>query len=197
MKLLNIPFENCTFYTSSDGRVFPKAPFFHLVLVGRSNVGKSSFINHLFQKKTLAKVSSVPGKTRLVNFFLIDEKLFLVDLPGFGYAKVNKEEKGHWEEMLTTYVETFLDKITFLHLIDSRIGITPHDQAFIDYAHERGKKIFFLFTKMDKINKSERKSVEKKLLDAIGDHKAIFYSIKEPQGKSAFLREMKGHTWDH
>ncbi|MBS0585902.1 MAG: YihA family ribosome biogenesis GTP-binding protein [Verrucomicrobia bacterium] len=148
-----LDFQHCEFITSSDGRRFPKQRGPHLVLLGRSNVGKSSLINHLCRNKKMAKVSNTPGKTRCINFFHIDEKLLLVDLPGYGYAKRGHEERAKWEEMVRSYLEAFQEKIIFLQLIDARVGVTPIDQEVADWAEAIGKKVTRVLTKTDKVPK--------------------------------------------
>lgn len=98
-----------------------------VILCGRSNVGKSSFINSLFNRKDLAKISSTPGKTRSINYYLIDNKFYMVDLPGYGYAKTSKKEREYWSNLIGDYIKISKNIILAVHFIDSRINPTELD----------------------------------------------------------------------
>lgn len=142
-----------------------------VAFIGRSNVGKSSIINALTHKKGLAKSSSTPGKTRLINFFQIvlanDEKIYhmqLVDLPGFGYARVSHSLKEEWQKNLTTYIQKRVSIRTFVHLIDSRHPFLEIDQAVHTYLQEivrADQHILRIFTKLDKLKQSEISVIKK------------------------------------
>ncbi len=122
--------------------------------IGRSNVGKSSLINALTNTKKLAITSSTPGRTRLINFFQNNEKI-IVDLPGYGYAKVSKKEKIMIEKMLQKYFE-FRDEIVAVFLlIDIKVGITKNDHAMIEYLQTLGHTFVIIGTKFDQANQSE------------------------------------------
>ena len=133
-----------------------------IAVVGRSNVGKSSFINMLANNKKLAKTSSTPGRTRLVNYFMFNDNFVLVDLPGYGYAKASKSEQGLWENMITSYfAETkFLSGI--LLLVDIRHTPTEKDQQMLKYLYTYNIPVVIVATKHDKIKKSEQ---AKKIMD--------------------------------
>lgn len=118
--------------------------------IGRSNVGKSSLINLLTNHGKLAKVSSKPGKTKLINHFLIDEEWHLVDLPGYGWAKVSKTEKAKWKKMIGEYFETRESLTCVFVLIDSRIEPQKNDLEFINNLGEMGVPLSLVFTKTDK-----------------------------------------------
>ncbi len=133
----------------------PKDGLSEIVLCGRSNVGKSTFINSFFNKKNLAKVSSTPGKTRALNYYLVENKFYIVDLPGFGYAKVSKTEKDKWDNLITDYLISGR-KISFLfHLIDSRIGPTVLDEMLYDFAIDKNLPYIAILNKIDKLKQSE------------------------------------------
>jgi GTP-binding protein len=126
--------------------------------IGRSNVGKSSLINMLVNRTHLARTSSTPGKTQSLNYFLVDDIWYLVDLPGYGYAKVSKKERKSWGTMIKDYLrhsETLL--CTFV-LIDSRIPAQQIDIAFTNWLGEQGVPFVFVFTKVDKLNSTTRNS---------------------------------------
>jgi GTP-binding protein len=118
--------------------------------IGRSNVGKSSLINLLTNNNSLAKVSSKPGKTKLINHFMIDDDWMLVDLPGYGWAKVSKTEKAKWKKMIWEYFESRENLTCVFVLIDSRIEPQSIDLEFIAQLGERGLPISLIFTKTDK-----------------------------------------------
>jgi len=148
-----------------------------VAFIGRSNVGKSSIINALTQKKSLAKSSSTPGKTRLINFFhvslLRDEQTYefqLVDLPGFGYAKVSHSLKDEWQKNLNNYIHQRMSIRLFVHLIDSRHPFLQSDEevhAYLQTILKPDQKLIRIFTKSDKLGQSEISVIKKNYPDAL------------------------------
>ena len=130
--------------------------------IGRSNVGKSSLVNMLTNRKGLAKVSSTPGKTRLINHFCINNSWYLVDLPGYGYARVSKNKRGEFSKIILDYVLK-CEKMHFLFvLVDSRLEPQTIDLKFIELLGENGVPFGIIFTKADKLSASQlRRSVER------------------------------------
>lgn len=126
-----------------------------IIFSGRSNVGKSSLINKLTNRKTLAKTSSKPGKTGTINFFEVDN-FHLVDLPGYGYAKVSKYEKQRWSELMEGYFAQDRNFCLVVQLVDMRHKPTADDIAMIDFLNTYGFPYIVVLTKMDKLKKSER-----------------------------------------
>lgn len=126
----------------------PELPEF--AFIGRSNVGKSSLINMLVDKKDLAKTSSQPGKTQLINHFLINEEWYLVDLPGYGYAKTSMENRKKWRKMIEDYLLKRVNLLTVFVLIDSRLEPQKIDLEFINFLGENQVPITLIFTKTDK-----------------------------------------------
>lgn len=126
-----------------------------VAFVGRSNVGKSSIINALTNRKSLARVGSTPGKTRLINFFNINDRLLFVDLPGYGYAKVSKEEKKAWGDLAETYLNTRKNLGLILMLVDIRHEPTDDDMIMVNYIKASGRKMAVVATKSDKIGRGE------------------------------------------
>ena len=176
---------------SSDGRNLPKQNVAHVVLIGRSNVGKSSLVNHLFNNKTLARVSQTPGKTDLLNFFSVDEKFYLVDLPGYGFTKRSKSQTDKWEAMVERYLLTHLDRIHFLHLIDSRHPPSKLDHQFMSWAEALEKKVLFILTKIDKINKTARKSAVEKYIRDFGEGADVVpFTIYEKASREHLIAEI-------
>ncbi|WP_408941433.1 ribosome biogenesis GTP-binding protein YihA/YsxC [Helicobacter sp. MIT 99-5507] len=143
----------------------PSVLYSEIAILGRSNVGKSSAINLLLNNKNLAKSSSTPGKTRLINFFLsswrLDDVVYdlrFIDFPGFGYAKVSKEERNLWDKNLSEFLKTRDSIKLFIHLIDSRhtnLAIDNEIKNFLNSLLKPDSKILSVFTKCDKLNKNE------------------------------------------
>ena len=123
--------------------------------IGRSNVGKSSLINMLTGRKALAKTSGKPGKTRLINHFLISEQWYLVDLPGYGWAKVGKQQRGRFEEMITGYLLNSPHLTCVFVLIDIRLEPQAIDLEFINWLGENGLPLAIVFTKADKQSRNK------------------------------------------
>jgi GTP-binding protein len=129
--------------------------------LGRSNVGKSSFINMLTGRKKLAKTSGTPGKTQLINHFIIDDRWYLVDLPGFGFAKASKVNREKWRKMINSYLLKRKSLVCSFFLIDSRLEPQAVDVEFINFLGKNKLPFVLLFTKTDKIKQNQlRKNVE-------------------------------------
>lgn len=126
----------------------PDMPEF--AFIGRSNVGKSSLINMLVEKKDLAKTSSQPGKTQLINHFIINKEWYLVDLPGYGYAKTSMENRKKWRKMIEDYLLKRVNLLTVFVLVDSRLEPQKIDLEFINFLGENQVPITLIFTKTDK-----------------------------------------------
>lgn len=137
--------------SNSDVRKCPKEPLPEYAFIGRSNVGKSSLINMLANNKKLAKTSGRPGKTQLINHFKINNNWFLVDLPGYGYAKVSKKTKKIFQKFITEYFEKREQLVCAFVLIDSRHEAQKIDLEFINYLGEKQIPFCLVFTKVDKI----------------------------------------------
>lgn len=136
---------------------YPEGGLDEIALAGRSNVGKSSFINTLLQRKNLARTSSSPGKTQTLNFYRVDSDqadFYLVDVPGYGYAKVSKKQREEFGEMIQDYLETRAYLKGLILLIDGRHEPTADDIAMYDYAQYLNQPILLVATKMDKIKKN-------------------------------------------
>ena len=133
----------------------PKISLPQVAFVGKSNVGKSSLINTICRRKNLARVSQTPGRTRQINFFLIAEKLVIVDLPGYGFAKVPAKEKQNWEKLILYYLQNSPNLKLVNMLIDARRGIKENDLKVIQLLHSYDKQIQLVFTKADKVKLKE------------------------------------------
>ena len=153
-----------------------------IVFAGRSNVGKSSMINSLLNRRSLAQVSSTPGKTRSVNYYLINGSFYLVDLPGYGFAKVRDEEKQKWSLLM----EEFFSRekyVTLLGLlIDSQVGPTPFDENMLGAASLYKLPTLLIATKCDKLNNDEKKQRSRKWEGETGVP-VMTYSSKSWEGR--------------
>jgi len=139
----------------------PREPIPEYAFIGRSNVGKSSLINMLVERKKLAKTSSTPGKTRLINHFKINNEWYLADLPGYGYAKVSKKEREAFARMIEKYATQRSNLVCFFVLIDARIPPQQLDLDFIEWLGDSNLPFVIVLTKVDKINqKVKSKNLE-------------------------------------
>lgn len=151
-------FDNAFFETSfGTAKQLKESDLPEIAFSGRSNVGKSSLLNKLMNRKSLARVSSMPGKTVTINFFKLPE-CRLVDLPGYGYAKVSHDEKIRWSELMESYFSSDRDIRLVVQLIDMRHMPTEQDIDMIEYMTERGIPFAVALTKCDKLNKTQRMS---------------------------------------
>ena len=141
--------------SNSDVAKCPKADKPEYAFIGRSNVGKSSLINMLVNKKKLAKTSSTPGKTQLINHFLVDENWYLVDLPGYGYAKVPKAQKQKFERMISNYILQRSNLVSVFVLVDVRHTPQQIDLEFMEWLGMSNIPFAMVFTKLDKLKRSE------------------------------------------
>lgn len=139
---------------------FPKDGLPQIALSGRSNVGKSSLLNKLVGRKSLARVSSSPGKTITINFYLIDKKFYIVDLPGYGFAKRAPADKEKWSKLTDSYFTSGQMK-SVAQLIDLKVGMTADDEMMLDFMNQSDIPYIIITTKADKLNKTDRrKAVE-------------------------------------
>jgi GTP-binding protein len=178
--------------SNSEYKKCPDTGLPEFAFIGRSNVGKSSLINSLTGKKGLAKTSSTPGKTQLINHFIINESWYLVDLPGYGYAKVSQTERLKWEKMINDYLMNRGKLFCTFVLVDSRLEPQLIDIEFINYLGESGIPFAIIFTKTDKLTKNElSKSLaqyKKKLLDWWEELPPLFVtSAEKGNGKEEVL----------
>ncbi|WP_266363322.1 ribosome biogenesis GTP-binding protein YihA/YsxC [Tellurirhabdus rosea] len=144
--------KKAEFITSNtDPAKCPKPDKPEYAFIGRSNVGKSSLINMLANRKSLAKTSQTPGKTQLINHFLIDDKWYLVDLPGYGFAKVSKTSREKWEKMIHDYLTSRENLVCTFVLIDGRIPPQANDLQFMEWLGEHNLPFVMVFTKTEKV----------------------------------------------
>tara|TARA_B100000886_G_scaffold250981_1_gene177087 strand:+ start:19489 stop:20070 length:582 start_codon:yes stop_codon:yes gene_type:complete len=166
MKLSKIDFLK----SSSNSTECPKSNLKEFAFIGRSNVGKSSLINMLFDNKNLAKTSKKPGKTKLINHFIINDKILLADLPGYGYAKLSKFESKKINVLIHDYIENRNNLFKVFLLIDIRHEPIKTDMKFIEYLDNISINFHIIFTKSDKIKKSELLKKSKNYIEKIDSH---------------------------
>ena len=156
--------------SSPNSTECPKSNLKEFAFIGRSNVGKSSLINMLFDNKNLAKISKKPGKTKLINHFIINDKILLADLPGYGYAKLSKFESKKINILIHDYIENRNNLFKVFLLIDIRHEPIKTDLKFIEYLSNIRRGFHIIFTKSDKIKKSELAKKSKNYIEKIDSH---------------------------
>lgn len=175
---------------------FPRDTLPQVVFAGRSNVGKSSVINRLLNRKNLARVGSAPGKTTHINYFLIDEKLYLVDLPGYGYAKVSKTERERWGRLIETwFADTSLMTLGVM-LVDIRHKPTADDCVMAEWFKASGKPFVIVANKQDKIKKSELIPNTQRIRETLGlpeETMVIPFSAEKGLGRQELLEQVIAH----
>ncbi len=186
---------NNTALTMSAGlpKQFPGDRLPQIAFSGRSNVGKSSLINSLLNRKSLARVSGEPGKTITVNFYSIDRKLYFVDLPGYGYAKRSPEDKKRWSALTDGYFTNNpnIDAVRLVcQLIDSRIGPTEDDWNMLEYLTESRMNFFVVGTKCDKLNRSERDKFASLMAEEMPEVPYVLYSAKTGEGRELLWKQI-------
>ncbi len=165
---------------NSQGKPLPE-----IALVGRSNVGKSSLINHLLGQKRAAKTSATPGKTQRINFFIIDEQLLIVDLPGYGYAEAPIEEVRKWTEAIDTYFTTRKTLRLIVLLIDSRRGPSDDDLKVAEWAQQKRIPLLPILTKTDKLKPAEIAAAAAFAKPLVGE--ALPYSVHDKDSKRKLI----------
>jgi len=177
-----------------DLKDLPKEKFPEVILCGRSNVGKSSFINSLFNRKDLAKTSSTPGKTRSINYYLIDDKFYIVDLPGYGYAKASKKERENWGKLVGDFISKSGNIVLAFHIIDSRHKPTELDLQLNQLLTYNEISYIIILTKSDKLKQSEyslaQKEVKGLFPGIIHGENFFFYSSLKNRGRKEVLKRL-------
>ncbi len=177
-----------------DVSKIPSEPLPHVILCGRSNVGKSSFINSLFNRRDLAKISSSPGKTRSINFYRIDNLFFMVDLPGYGYAKVSKSEREKWGKLVRDYIFQVKQIIFAFHIIDSRHSPTELDQQLSELLESKSINKVVILSKADKLKQAELSLSLKRISEIfpglVRNRNLFVYSSVKNTGRKEVLKKI-------
>ncbi len=186
MKITSAEFLKSAFnadHWTTDG--LPEISF-----LGRSNVGKSSLLNSLLQRKGLARTSNTPGRTQSINFFLINDGFYFVDLPGYGYAKVSKTMRLDWGKMAEEYLAQRQELLLSIHLVDSRHKPTELDRVLHEWLVYNQKNHIVVATKADKLSNNKLKKSLEEIEKALPESKIIVYSALTGKGKDALWREI-------
>lgn len=167
---------------------YPEKTKIELAFVGKSNVGKSSLINSLTNRRKLAKTSKTPGRTQLINFFLINDEFHLVDLPGYGFAKIAKVVKDTWGKIIEDYLTSEREKLVFV-LLDIRRTLSEEDANLLHWLEHYNIEYKIIFTKTDKLSNNERfrqlKEIRKKM--EFSNEDVLFYSSVTRKGRDELL----------
>ena len=170
---------------------YPPPDKTEVAFAGRSNVGKSSLLNILVNRKSLARTSSTPGRTQALNFFLVDDRFYFVDLPGYGYARVSLAVKKSWRSMVETYLRNRPNLKAVVVIVDIRRDPGEEDREFMQWLEQEKKKVIPILTKVDKLTRSERtlrvRQMEKHLSGIVSEKPILF---------SARTREGRTEIWD-
>ncbi len=166
----------------------PKLP--EIAFAGRSNVGKSSLINCLINRKQLAKTSSTPGKTRALNYYSVNEKFYFVDLPGYGFSKVSKAEQKRWKLLIESYCSKNKYLKGVIQIIDSRHGLTKLDQEMLIWLSYLQLPILIVATKIDKLSRNKAQLMLKRIADNTGE-----FGIAGVVPFSKITKQGKEHIW--
>jgi GTP-binding protein len=187
------PAVSAEFVTSAARFVdMPSNQLPEVAVVGRSNVGKSSLINALVNRRNLARTSRTPGKTQTVNFYLIDQSFYLVDLPGLGYAKVSRTQREAWGRLIRGYVRQRDALRLVVHLVDSRHELTDLDLEVASIVRENDRRYLVLLTKTDKLNQKQRAASSRRVKETLGS-----YGLEIPViATSAVKKRGIDETWD-
>ncbi len=176
-----------SFYKFKD---IPKTGYPEIAFAGRSNVGKSTLINKVLNRKKLVQVSKTPGKTQALNYFEVSGKYYFVDLPGFGYAKVPLQAKHSWGQLIESYLKGSPNLKGLIHIIDCRRGLLDTDWTLIDfvsYIHKESKRdlnVLYVLSKSDKLKSKARSDIYQKTINELGcdPGQLIFFSALSGQG---------------
>jgi len=163
-----------------------------IAFAGRSNVGKSSLLNCLIRRKNLVKTSARPGKTQSLNYFVVDNGIYLVDLPGYGYARVSKRVQAEWQDLITVYLETRENLKCVVVIVDLRHELKISDLQLVDWLRGKGVPFLLVYTKADKLSANQR-AKNCAVLDAgFGVNKAerLVFSAKTGMGRDKLLQSL-------
>lgn len=177
---------------ASTGGWRPEVELPEIAFAGRSNVGKSSLLNRLIHRKKFARVSNTPGRTREVNFFKVNDAFVLVDLPGYGYARVSKERRAEWRPLIESYLTSSQQLRGIVQLLDVRHDPTNDDRQMLDFLGELGVPTVIVLTKIDKLRPAERKERVTAIsgMLGLGEDQVISFSAVTGEGRDELAEAM-------
>ena len=180
-----------------DLKQLPAPEIPEIAFAGRSNVGKSSLLNRLINRRNLVKTSAKPGKTQSLNFFLLDNAVYLVDLPGYGYAKVSKKMQAAWQELITAYLETRENLKCVVVIVDLRHELKIGDLQLVNWLRSTGVPFLLVYTKADKLSANQRNKNAAALDAGFGVSKSerLLFSAKTGMGRDNLLQALDSYLF--
>jgi len=185
MKITSVDFAGA----GAQPGTYPKLPHPEIAFAGRSNVGKSSLINRLLDCK-IARTSTTPGRTRQLNFFVVNHELTFVDLPGYGYAQVSKQERGQWQQLIEDYLIRSQNLRGVVIIVDIRRGPEDEEQALREFLSYHQRPFLFVATKCDKLKRSQLEQQRKALTTRLDGRPLLLFSAQDGSGKAELWRAM-------
>ena len=186
MKISSVEFAGAA--TQPGGA--PKLPYPEIAFAGRSNVGKSSLINRLLERK-IARTSSTPGRTQQLNFFVVNEKFTFVDLPGYGYAKVSKQDRQHWRQLIEDYLVNARNLRGVIIIVDVRRGPEAEEEALCNFLTHHQRPFLIVATKSDKLKRAELEKQHKVLTGKLDGYEPLLFSAEKGTGKEELWRAIE------
>ncbi len=185
--------------SARDASGWPGEGLPEVAFAGRSNVGKSTLINTMINRKNLARISSRPGRTRLINFFKVNDEFMFADLPGYGWAGVSKAERISWRRMVEEYLEGRNELRAVVLIVDLRRGAEDEEQDLVDWLEDREIPAVIVGTKADKLKRGALAKARRELADSLGIsiEEAITFSGKTNQGRSELWSRLMKHMKDN
>jgi GTP-binding protein len=191
----NLKFQNS--YLKASAHLLDQLPPEQLpevAVVGRSNVGKSTLINHLFRRKGMARSSATPGKTRAIHFFCADDLVLFADLPGYGYAAAPKKEQERWRKLADQYLETREALKLVVFLIDARRDLNEEDRSFLEWLAHKELPFLLVLTKADKLKTGERKKKRLQMEEVTGAD-PLLTSASKNLGRNELIAAIERSLW--
>ncbi len=185
MKITSVEFAGAAVRPKS----YPKLQHPEIAFAGRSNVGKSSLINRLLGRQ-IARTSSTPGRTRQLNFFVINNELTFVDLPGYGYARVSKEERAHWQKLVEDYLAHAQNLRGVVIIVDIRRGPEEEEAALCDFLAHHQRPFLVVATKCDKLKRGQRAQQRRALMAQLDGYPLLLFSAQDGSGKDELWQSL-------
>jgi GTP-binding protein len=189
MKITSVEFVGAAAQPGS----YPKLPHPEIAFAGRSNVGKSSLINRLLDRQ-IARTSSTPGRTRQLNFFVVNNTLTFVDLPGYGYAQVSKQERGQWQKLIEDYLTRSRNLRGVVIIVDVRRGLEVEEETLCDFLSCHQRPFLLVATKCDKLKRGQLEQQRRALVAQLDGHPLLLFSAQNGSGKEDLWHELLAFT---